>query len=283
MNKNKSWFKKITKQWNQWFNEAPININVLYAFLKQCKEQEIINKDTCNMLECVIELAPKQVRDILIPKSHIVSLSLELTLPQIIQIISESGHSRFPVFDKNKEEVLGILHAKDLLSFENKNHKDDDFDLYDVLRQAIFVPESKSLLTLLSEFRNTRTHMAIVVDEYGEISGLVTLEDITEQIVGEIEDEFDVSDERLIKTLGKNRYTIKGHTPIEAFNKIFNSILLDNEYDTIAGMITASCGHVPKRGEIININGFQFKILHTNERRIQLLECCDKRNLGSES
>lgn len=280
MSKHKNWFQKFIEKWNRWFSEAPININVLYAFLKQCKDQEVINKDTCNMLECVIELAPKQVRDILIPKTQIVSLSLELTLPQIIQIISESGHSRFPVFDKNKEEVLGILHAKDLLSLEKKTY--DDFDLYDVLRQAIFVPESKSLLALLTEFRNTRTHMAIVVDEYGEISGLVTLEDITEQIVGDIEDEFDVDDERLIKSLGKNRYTMKGHTPIEIFNKTFNTVLLDNEFDTIAGMITAVCGHLPKRGEIINFNGFQFKILHTNERRIHLIECYDKRNIGSE-
>jgi len=258
------------------FDNSPKNINSLFDFLQRCKAKEIINKDTYKMLECVVELAPKQVRDILIPKSQIIFLSLELSLGQIIQIITESGHSRFPVIDNNTDEIVGILHAKDLLALHNNPKQ--DFDLYDVLRQVTFVPESKHLLTLLTEFRNMRTHMAIVVDEYGELSGLVTLEDITEQIVGDIEDEFDTSDELFIKSLGKNRYTMKGHTPIEAFNETFNTEFTDEQYDTIAGMITATCGHLPKRGEIIQLKCFQFKVLHADERRIQLLECYDKRS-----
>lgn len=276
MSKRKKKWQYWKNLFYQWMRKIPKNQTDIIELLRQTYEANLINLDTLTMLECVIELAPKRVRDILVPKTQMVNISQKATLPQIIQIVADSGHSRFPVTGENSDEIIGILHAKDLLRFQDQDPH--TFELYDLLRSAFFVPESKRLLTLLSEFRKNRTHMAIVVDEYGAVNGLVTLEDIIEQIIGDIEDEFDVDDETFIKVLDDHhRYTLKGHTPIEAFNEFFDTNFSDETYDTIAGMIVSYCGHLPKRGEILSLNGFIFKILHADARRIQLLECEDKR------
>lgn len=256
-------------------SSKPTNEAALKHYLSQCHELSIISHDTLTMLEGVIELAPLRVRDVLLPKTQMISIPQEATLAEIIHIITNSGHSRFPVTGETSDEIIGILHAKDLLRFQTQSSP--AFQLYDLIRQAPFVPESKRLLTLLGDFRKTRTHLAIVVDEYGAVSGLITLEDILEQIIGEIEDEFDIDDEMLIKSHGKGRYTIKGHTPIELFNTEFNTSLSDDAYDTIAGIISGTLGHLPKRGETLLLNGFQFKVIHADARRIQLLECIDQR------
>lgn len=266
---------------SQWFRSPPESQEALIDLLNQCYANKLINLDTFTMLECVLELAPMQVRDIVLPKNKMISIAQNATLPQIIKIVTESGHSRFPVTGETSDEIIGILHAKDLLHFQhNEKHS---FDLYDLLRQATFVPESKRLLTLLSEFRKNRNHMAIVVDEYGAVDGLITLEDIIEQIIGEIEDEFDTDDERLIKEQGTHRFTVQGHTPIEIFNEAFDAHFSDETYDTIAGIITGAFGHLPKRGETLQLEGFQFKVLHADARRIQLIECIDQRTKGPES
>jgi magnesium and cobalt transporter len=278
LSKFKLFIQHAKRVFKHWLSARPQTQPELIEQLRLCYEDNLINQDTFTMLECVIELAPMRVRDIVVPKSQMINIAEDATLSQVIQTVSESGHSRFPVTGESNDEIIGILHAKDLLRFQNVDPK--TFDLYDLLRQAFFVPESKRLLTLLSEFRKNRIHMAIVVDEYGAVNGLVTLEDIIEQIIGEIEDEFDIDDETLIKNHGNHRYTVKGHTPIEVFNELFHADFSDESYDTIAGIITSHCGHLPKRGETLTLEGFQFKILHADARRIQLIECYDKRPKG---
>ncbi len=276
--------KKRPQTWiawlKNWLQPKPIGQEDLRHYLTYCHDISLINHDTFTMLEGVLEFAPMRVRDILLPKTQMVSLAQSATLNEIIQIVSESGHSRFPVTGETSDEIIGILHAKDLLQFQSQVTL--SFALHDLLRQAFFVPESKRLLTLLGELRKNRTHMAIVVDEYGAISGLVTLEDILEQIIGNIEDEFDVDDEMLIKPHGHGRYTIKGHTPIELFNEELLAQFSEKDFDTIAGIISSALGHLPKRGETLLLNGFQFKIIHADARRIQLLECIDKREKESD-
>lgn len=258
-----------------WFHSPPKTQEALIDLLRHCHQQHLINTDTLSMLEGVLEFDLMRVRDILLPKNQMVSIAQHASLSEIISIVTDSGHSRFPVTGEDSDEIIGILHAKDLLRFQANPQL--SFELYDLLRQATFVPESKRLVTLLSEFRKSRNHMAIVVDEYGAVSGLITLEDIIEQIIGDIADEFDVDEETLIRSHGENRYTIKGHTPIELFNEQLQASISDEAYDTIAGIITGACGHLPKRGETVLLHGFQFKILHTDARRIRVLECIDKR------
>ncbi|MCX7115922.1 MAG: CBS domain-containing protein [Gammaproteobacteria bacterium] len=276
-------YKKHPQTWitcfKNWLHPKPTGQEDLRHYLTHCHEIALINHDTFTMLEGVLEFAPLRVRDILLPKTQMISLAQDATLNDIIQIVSESGHSRFPVTGETSDEIIGILHAKDILRFQT--HTPPSFALHDLLRQAFFVPESKRLLTLLGELRKNRTHMAIVVDEYGAISGLVTLEDILEQIIGSIEDEFDVDDEMLIKPHGHGRYTVKGHTPIEVFNEELHTTFSELAFDTIAGIISSALGHLPKRGETLLLNGLQFKIIHADARRIQLLECIDKRQKES--
>lgn len=275
MSKRNKYFKNWKLKISRWFHSAPESQEALVALLNQCYTDKLINLDTFTMLECVLELAPMQVRDIVIPKTQMISIAQDATLPQVIEIVTESGHSRFPVTGETSDEIIGILHAKDLLRYQN--HEKYAFDLYDLLRPATFVPEGKRLLTLLSELRKNRNHMAIVVDEYGAVDGVITIEDIVEQIIGEIEDEFDIEDERFIKELGNERFTLLGHTPIEIFNEAFHASFSDETYDTIAGILTGEFGHLPKRGETLQIEGFQFKVLHADARRIQLIECLDQR------
>jgi magnesium and cobalt transporter len=189
----------------------------------------------------------------------------------LLRIIVNSGHSRFPVIGDNPDEVVGILLAKDLLlyAFERKS---EQFNLRDVLRPAVFIPESKRLNVLLKEFRSSRNHMAIVVDEYGGISGMVTIEDVLEQIVGEIEDEHDVEEEDTIRRHSQMHYTIKALTPIEDFNEYFGTQLEDDEFDTIGGLVVHQIGHLPKRGERIVIGNLLFKILRADNRRVHMLQ-----------
>lgn len=265
-----SWFMRL----KQFLLVEPQNKDQLISLLRDAQIRALIDSETLTMIEGVILFSQMKVRDIMLPKKQMTCIDEEAELSVIINIVTQSGHSRFPVTD-SKHEVIGILHAKDLLRFQAEEHT--EFDLSDIIRQATFVPESKRLDILLSEFRANRNHMAIVVDEYGEVAGFVTLEDIIEQIIGDIEDEFDIDEEAYIKTHGDAHYIIKAHTPIDEFNEQLHANFSDESYDTIGGIVMTNFGHLPKRGEVITINQFEFKIINADARRIKLLECFDLR------
>ncbi len=228
------------------------------ALLRDAQIRSLIDTETLVMIEGVILFSQMKVRDIMLPKKQMTYISEEAELNEILNIVTESGHSRFPVTN-NKGEVVGILHAKDLIRFQAENT--DDFDLPRYYAASIFVPESKRLDILLREFRSNRNHMAIVVDEYGEVGGFVTIEDIIEQIIGDIEDEFDIDEEAYIKTHGDARYIIKAHTPIEEFNEQLQANFSDESYDTIGGIVMTNFGYLPKRGESITIENLNLKLL----------------------
>lgn len=247
----------------------------LITLLRDAQMRSLIDVETLTMIEAVIQFAPMRVRDIMLPKQQMTCIPHNTNMEQIIEIITTSGHSRFPVIGNNKNEIIGILHAKDLLRFQS--HSNGKFDINDVIRTATLIPESKRLDALLSEFRHTRNHMAIVVDEYGAVSGIVTIEDIIEQIVGDIEDEFDINEEEYIKAHVNSYYIVKAHTPIEEFNEQMNTNFSEEYYDTIGGIVMTNFGYLPKKGETITINQFEFKVINADARRIKLLGCLDKR------
>lgn len=270
-----SWFTRL----RQFLHVEPQNREELLDLLRDAHTRALIDAETLRMIEGVIQFAKMQVRDIMLPKKQMTCIDQTQSLSDIIQIVTRSGHSRFPVTGDNQDEVIGILHAKDLLRYQSEvSH---DFNLQDLIRQAVFVPESKRLDLLLSEFRNNRNHMAIVVDEYGTIIGFVTIEDIIEQIIGDIEDEFDIDEETYIKIHGDSHYIVKAHTPIEEFNEQLSAQFSNETYDTIGGIVMANFGYLPKRGDSITINQFEFKVINADSRRIKLLSCLDKRKSES--
>ncbi len=259
----------------QFLQVEPQNKEQLINLLRDAQIRSLINAETLAMIEGSLLFAQMQVRDIMLPKKQMTSIAFNAELNDVINIVTQSGHSRFPVTSDNVDEIVGILHAKDLLRYQAQ--QSTSFDLMDIVRQTTFVPESKRLDILLSEFRSNRNHMAIVVDEYGAVSGFVTLEDIIEQIIGDIEDEFDIDEEAYIKTHADAHYIIKAHTPIEEFNEQLHANFSDESYDTIGGIVMTNFGHLPKRGETITIDQFEFKIINADARRIKLLECFDRR------
>ena len=222
------------------------------------------------LIEGVIEVSNLQVRDIMIPRSNMILLEDEMSIDQMLQIIIESGHSRFPVIGDNKDEVIGILLAKDLLRFSQTNQA--DFQLNKCLRTATFIPESKQLQILLKEFRKSRNHMAIVVDEYGRIAGLLTIEDVLEQIVGDIEDEYDPEDVPMIKETGHKKYIVEALIRIEDFNDYFETEFLDQDYDTLGGMIIKLQGKLPQIEESIKVENCTFRILDADDRKLSSIE-----------
>lgn len=266
-----NWFGRL----KQFLQLEPQNKEQLIRLLRDAQIRALIDAETLAMIEGVILFSQLKVRDIMLPKKQMTCIPQDATFNQAVTIVSESGHSRFPVTGDNKDVVVGILHAKDLLRFQTQ--READFDLLDIARQATVVPESKRLDVLLSEFRNNRNHMAIVVDEYGAVAGFVTLEDILEQIIGDIEDEFDIDEEAYIKTHETGHYIIKAHTPIDEFNEALHALFSDENYDTIGGIVMAGFGYLPKRGEVVTLDQFEFKILNADARRIKLIECFDRR------
>ncbi|MDP3561180.1 MAG: transporter associated domain-containing protein [Legionellaceae bacterium] len=267
-----SWFMRI----KQFLHVEPQTKEQLISLLRDAQIRALIDSETLSMLEGALAFAQLQVRDIMLPKKQMTCIDQNAKLEDIIHIVTYSGHSRFPVLTENKDEVIGILHAKDLLRFQDKeNHT---LDLSDIVRVAPIVPESKRLDTLLNDFKTNRNHMAIVVDEYGSISGFVTLEDIIEQIVGDIADEFDIDEEAYVKAHGDAHYIIKAHMPIEEFNDELQANFSDESYDTIGGIIMANFGYLPKSGEKIIIENFEFIIISADARRIHLIECFDQRS-----
>ncbi|MSR14486.1 MAG: CBS domain-containing protein [Gammaproteobacteria bacterium] len=243
--------------------------SALIEILQDAESENLIDADTAGMMEGALLVSEQQVRDIMVTRSQMVFIEVEQTPQEFLPAVIESAHSRFPVVDSKHEKVLGVLLAKDLLPLAADPKT--PFDVREVLRPAIFVPESKRLNILLREFRSNRNHLAIVVDEYGEIAGLVSIEDVIEQIVGDIDDEYDIDDEEFIRQHRANRYTVKARTPIAHFNDTFGSSFPDSQYDTIGGLVVHHFGRVPQRGDIIEFEGFNFKILRADRRRIQAM------------
>jgi magnesium and cobalt transporter len=239
-------------------------------FLDQFRERGILAPDEFTMIEGVLQVSDTQVRDIMVPRSHMVVVAKDQTREEILKTIIESNHSRFPVIGDDRDEVVGIVLAKDLL--KHFIGESLSFDLTTFLRPAVFIPESKRLNTLLTEFREGRNHMAIVVDEYGGVSGLATIEDVLEQIVGDIDDELDPEEASSIQPQDGGRYIVLALARIEEFNEFFNTELSDADYDTVGGLVMHELGRLPRRGEQLDFAGFRFKVLRGDRRRLHTIE-----------
>jgi magnesium and cobalt transporter len=265
----KSWANRLL----QLFTGEPSSREELVDLIQDAEERDLIDNDTKEMIEGVLDVAELKVRDIMVPRSQMVTIQISQTVDSFLPIVIDSQHSRYPVVSENKDHIEGILLAKDLLAY-GFGMTDEEFSLPKVIRPAVIVPESKRVDVLLKEFREQRYHMAIVVDEYGGVSGLVTIEDILEEIVGEIEDEtdFDEDNKADIRRINKSRYAVKALTTIEDFNDYFDTRFGDDEYDTIGGMVANGFGHLPQPGEEITIGGFIFKVTGADKRRIQQLQ-----------
>ena len=270
MKKNEKKVSWLSALKNKFFKQKD-DRNQLLQHLRDAQRKGIINLDALMMIEGVFQVAEMQVRDIMVPRSHLVVIQEDLGVEDMLAIVANSGHSRFPVVDESLDEVVGILLAKDLTHYNDEKSR-EDFELKDILRSAVFVPESKRLNVLLKDFRESRNHMAMVIDEYGGVAGVVTIEDVLEQIVGEIDDEHDAADVTNIRRSGFQRYSVRGLTPLEEFNQYFDSKLSHEKFETIAGLVTFELGHLPERGEEATIGQFHFKVVSANSRRINNLQ-----------
>jgi magnesium and cobalt transporter len=239
-------------------------------FLAGFLERGVIAADEFAMLQGVLGVADTQVRDIMVPRSHMVVVAKDQTPEEVLKVVTESNHSRFPVIGDDKDEVVGIVLAKEVLKHFIVSKA--PFDLQNFLRPAVFIPESKRLNTLLTEFREGRNHMALVVDEYGGVSGLATIEDVLEQIVGEIDDELDPEEASSIQPQSNGKYVVAALTRIDEFNEFFNSDLSDAEYDTVGGLVMHELGRLPRRNETLDFAGLRFKVLRGDRRRLHTLE-----------
>lgn len=249
--------------------------------LREAERSHLLEPDTLAMMEGAFQVAAMRVRDIMIPRAQMVMVEEGAEPTEFLPMVIESGHSRFPLLDAKRDQVEGILLAKDLLAYAASG--ESGFDIRDLLRPAVFVPESKRLTILLREFRANRNHMAIVVDEYGSVAGLVTIEDVLEQIVGEIDDEHDLADEQLIRPHGRQRYSVKAWTPLEEFNEFFNSDLDNSEVDTVGGFLIKQLGHLPVQGETVEYGSFRFRVLKADQRRVHLIAVIRGRPEPSEA
>ncbi len=263
----RSWLARI----KQAYLREPANNEQLVELLRGAHQKNLFDADLLAMLEGVLQVDDMQVRDVMIPRSQVVVLERDASPEVLLRTVVESGHSRFPVTGEDRDEVVGIMLAKDLL-FYSFGLADKRFNVREILRPVIFVPESKRLNALLKEFRSSRVHMAIVVDEYGGVSGVVTIEDVLEQIVGEIDDEHDIEEEDTIRKHSEVHYTIKALTPVADFNEYFNTGFPDDEFDTIGGIVVSHIGRLPKRGERVVIGNLLFKVLRADSRRVHMLQ-----------
>jgi magnesium and cobalt transporter len=262
----KTWLGKIT----QAFTHEPKNRQELLQLLREAHQNKLLDSEALAIVEGAIQVADLQVRDIMVPRSQMVSIKASQTPQEFLPAILESAHSRYPVIGENLDDVIGILLAKDLLPLVLQDPQ-ASLEIKNLLRPTTFVPESKRLNVLLREFRANHNHMAVVIDEYGGVAGLVTIEDVLEQIVGEIEDEHDIEEDSFIKPLPSGDFLIKALTPVERFNEFFDSTLSDDEFDTIGGLVMSSFGHLPKRNEVTELGSYRFRVLSADSRRIHLL------------
>ena len=246
--------------------------------MRQALERGLIDSDALQMMEGVLGVADLQVRDIMIPRSQMVTVRRDDPPEKLLPVIVESGHSRFPVVDDDRDDIVGILLAKDVLRYVATGRL-ADFDIRECMRPAVVVPESKRVNVLLKEFRRNRNHMAIVVDEYGGVSGVVTIEDAIEQIVGDIDDEFDVEDDQNIRKEAERQFLVRGATPIAEFNEYFGVELADDEFDTVAGLVMKQLGHLPRRGETLMSGDIEIRVLRADRRRVEALKVLPPRDV----
>ena len=260
----KSWLDKLKNS----ISGEPRSKEELVSVITDAEQNEIIDPQTREMIEGVIGVNEMKVRDIMIPRAQMTTIDVEQKVEEFLPVMLESAHSRFPVISEDKDHIEGILLAKDLLAFAFNAEK--EFNLRDILRPAVIVPESKRVDVLLKEFRQQRYHMAIVVDEYGGVSGLVTIEDILEIIVGEIEDEYDTEEDGTddIRPLNKSTYSVKALTPVDDFNEFFETKFSEEEADTIGGIVLKAFGHMPETNDEITIDDIQFKVTNSDKRRL---------------
>ncbi len=264
----RSWLDKLSF----FLSDRPSNKEELLERIRQAEEDQILDREALDTIEGALQMSHMQVRDIMVPRPQMAVVKADQSTQEFMQTITETSHSRFPVIGESPDEVLGILLAKDLLPLAFAKQM-DNFDLNAMLRKPIFVPESKRLSILLNEFRTNRYHMAIVLDEYGGVAGLVTIEDVLEQIVGEIEDETDAEeDDGNIRPFADNGFLVKALTTIDDFNAHFGTYYDETEFDTIGGIITQQFGHLPAKDESIQVGDLNFHILAADNRRILLMQ-----------
>ena len=264
---NRTWLERLT----QALLGEPLDREKLVEQLRDAEQHNILDAEALSMIEGVMQVSDIQVRDVMIPRAQMVVVEADYEPDQFVKTVVDSGHSRFPVVNDSRDDVEGILLAKDLLSYFAGDQRRNKFNMRDYIRPAVFIPESKRLNVLLRDFRSKRNHMAIVADEYGGVSGLVTIEDVLEQIVGEIDDEHDTEDAPFVRRLKNGEYTVKALTPVEDFNEYFNTTFNAEEFDTIGGVVIKALGHLPVRGETRIVDGVQFKVLRADKRRVHLL------------
>lgn len=257
----RSWLQRIRDL------AAPKDREQLRQWLRDAAQHGLVDADALSMLEGVLDVAQLQVRDIMVPHNQMICVHEDDPPHRMLRVAIESGHSRFPVLDADHENILGILLAKDLLRLQSPDPGDSGFQLQRFMRKPVFVPESKRVNVLLKELRASRNHLAVAVDEYGGVAGLVTIEDVLEQIVGDIDDEYDV-DEEDIRQEGERQYSVRGTTRIDDFNAYFSAALPDDEFDTVAGLVTQHFGRVPRRGEVAVLEGFEFRVVRADRRRV---------------
>ncbi|HEY0197196.1 MAG TPA: transporter associated domain-containing protein [Rhodanobacter sp.] len=249
------------------FSGEPRNRNELIEELRAAQTNGLLSVDTLTMVEGAIKVTELSVDDVMVPRAQIVMLPADSTLPDLLAVVVESGHSRFPVHGEDKDEILGILLAKDLLQFFGM---EGHFDIRSIIRPAVLIPESMRLNVLLAEFRRSRNHMALVMNEYGGVAGLITIEDVLEQIVGEIDDEHDdEEDPELMHEQPGGDWLVSALTPIEDFNEQAGTEYSDEEYDTVGGMVTSEFGHLPEVGEEVVIGTYLFHVTEADDRRVQ--------------
>lgn len=261
----KSWLDRLVQAWSG----EPTSREDLIQLLRAAEQRKLLDTEVLSIIEGALHVADIQVRHIMLPRSQVVMLQADMPVEELLRLVIESGHSRFPVTGDDSDQVLGILLAKDLLALALPGAR--RFNVKELLRPTYAVPESKRVNVLLQDFRDTRNHLAIVYDEYGGVAGIVTIEDVLEQIVGEIEDEFDYSEEGLIRPHVEDWHLVKAVTSLEEFNKYFESEL-EGEESTVGGLVTRQLGHLPKRGEEVQFAGFQFRVLNSDARRIHQLQ-----------
>jgi len=259
----------LQKLWET-FSPAPSNSDDVIEILRDAEDQSIIDPGALQIMEGAIKVSDLQAREIMMPKSQMMVIEDDFTLEQILQVVIQSQHSRFPVIGESSDDIKGILLAKELLPLVLSGK--DSFDLQSLLRPATIIPESKRLNVLLQEFREQRYHMAIIVDEYGGVSGLLTIEDVLEEIVGEIEDETDEYEPEQILQISENCFSVEAVTTIDDFNEFFDVGFPDDEFDTVGGLVINAFGHLPNIGEHTKISQFDFKVLNCDNRKITLLE-----------
>ena len=273
--KDNSWLDKI----KDLLGDSPKDKKDLISLLSSAASDNLISQDSYQMILGVFSVSEIPVREIMIPRPHVIAIDVNEELNAVINKVIESGHSRFPVINGKLDEIIGILHAKDLL--KNQISTANDFDLHDYMRPATFIPESKRLNVLLNDFKASRNHIAIVIDEHSNVSGLVTLEDLIEEIIGEIDDEHDVSSKEFVIQQATNKYIIDALLTLDDFNNRFNSSFVDEDIETLGGFLINKFEKVPKKQEIIEINNFLFTVLSADSKKINRIQLTIKKDNNS--